>query len=57
MSGDSQAQEDELLALASIYADPEIFSTSSDSDPRSGCFSAILDLPENFQITITKLGR
>ena len=56
MAGDIQSQEDELLALASIYSNKEIFSTSTDGDQRSGYFSAMLTLPDDFEIKASKKG-
>ena len=53
---DKEAQEDELLALASIY-DNEVFSTTLDSDGvtiAGGQFSAHLDLPQPFHVILEK---
>ncbi len=45
MTEDKEAQEDELLALASIY-DENIFESSQDGATVGGRFNAHLDLPE-----------
>ncbi len=46
---DAEAQEDELLALASIY-DVDVFSTDKEGERPGGQFSACLDLPQPFVI-------
>ena len=42
-------QEDELLALASIYEDGS-FESSQDGDSPGGCYSANLELPLPFVV-------
>ncbi len=49
-----EAQEDELLALASIY-DGCQFEASQQGDTPGGRFSANLDLPEPFYIKMNMI--
>lgn len=51
MSENKEQQEDELLALSSIY-DDTVISLVQDSNDCGGQFSASLHLPENFQLAV-----
>ena len=48
---DKEAQQDELLALASIY-DDTVFSASQDAEQIGGQFLANIELPESFKIRL-----
>ncbi len=52
MTSDSEAQEDEVLALESIY-DSQIFVASSDGERTGGQFVAHLDLPAAFSVKVS----
>ena len=52
MASDSEAQEDELLALESIY-DTQIFVSTTEGDRSGGQFVAHLDLPHSFHVKVT----
>ena len=52
MASDREAQEDELLALQSIY-DAQIFVSTTEGDRPGGQFVAHLDLPPSFQVRMT----
>lgn len=53
---DSESQEDELLALASIY-DENTFSSSTEKGSPGGQFSAVLELPEPFNVIFMGSGQ
>lgn len=46
---DKEQQEDELLALTSIY-DENVLSVSEDSEEPGGQFLVSLHIPENFSV-------
>ena len=46
---DKEQQEDELLALTSIY-DENVLSVSDDSEEPGGQFLVSLHIPENFSV-------
>ena len=52
MISDQESQEDELLALASIYDDESFLVTSpgDEGDMAGGQFSAQLELPQPFHV-------
>ena len=51
---DQEAQEDELLALASIY-DEETFAAAADGDTHGGQFAARMELPGSaFHVNISR---
>ena len=52
MACDSEAQEDELLALESIY-DSQIFVATTEGEIPGGQFVAHLDLPPSFFVKVT----
>ena len=51
---DQESQEDELLALASIY-DPDVFFVD-EGDVASGHFAAHLTLPKTFHVCFSNSG-
>ena len=51
MTEDKEEQENELLALTSIY-DESVISVSEDSEETGGQFLACLHLPENFRVAV-----
>ena len=51
MAGDREAQEDELLALESIY-DSQIFVATTEGEIPGGQFVAHLDLPSSFFVKV-----
>ena len=55
-TSDEEAQEDELLALASIYNEDVFEVTREDAKP-GGQFSARLELPDNFCVQMDSSGK
>ena len=51
MASDREAQEDELLALESIY-DSQIFVATTEGEIPGGQFVAHLDLPSSFFVKV-----
>ncbi|KAK3099874.1 hypothetical protein FSP39_011069 [Pinctada imbricata] len=53
MTEDKEEQENELLALTSIY-DDSVISVAQDAEGSGGQFLACLHLPENFRVAVLK---
>lgn len=54
---DKESQDDELLALASIYEDDVFSSTQDAGESPGGQFAAHLDLPQPFQVQFETSGK
>jgi len=55
-TGDEEAQEDELLALASIYNE-DVFEVTREDGKPGGQFSARLELPDHFSVQSDTSGK
>ena len=52
---DQESQEDELLALASIY-DSDVFVCDHEETPPCGSFTVHLQIPQPFSVVFTQEG-